>query len=179
MAPKSPVLAALLLVAVAVAAGQVPRCAGLGLGASGSTNASVVISGVVPCSTGKNINVATTPAPFPNAAMQLVCNGRAVTGVTTDGSGSFVMSIPDASKDMLTALMGNQCNVVVTTPLVACDASLAGVAGTLTSPLKFLGISTSSGSGLDLGGIIGLIGQIISGLVGGILNLAPQAFSLV
>ena len=68
MAPKSPVLAALLLVAVAVAAGQVPRCAGLGLGASGSTNASVVISGVVPCSTGKNINVATTPAPFPSEA---------------------------------------------------------------------------------------------------------------
>ena len=64
MAPKNLVLAALLL--VAVAAGQVPRCAGLG--ASSSTNASVVISGVVPCSTGKNINVATTPAPFPSEA---------------------------------------------------------------------------------------------------------------
>lgn len=61
MAPKSLVLAALLT--VVVAAGQVTRCAGLGA----SPNASVVISGAVPCSTGNNINVATAPA-FPSKA---------------------------------------------------------------------------------------------------------------
>ncbi|RLN41142.1 phylloplanin-like [Panicum miliaceum] len=176
MAPKTLVLAAVLLVAV-VAAGQVPRCAGLG---ASSTNASVVISGVVPCSTGNNINVATAPAPFPNAAVQLLCNGRAMAGATADGNGNFVINMPGASKVLLTAIMGNQCNLVVSTPLAACDASLAGVTGTQTSPLKLLGItSTGSGGGLDLGGIIGLILQIISGVLGGILTLAPEAFSLV
>ncbi|PAN49740.1 hypothetical protein PAHAL_9G472200 [Panicum hallii] len=177
MAPKSLVLAAVLL--VAVAAGEVPRCAGLG---ASSTNASVVISGMVPCSTGNNINVATAPAPFPNAAVQLQCNGRVVAGTTADGNGNFVISMPGASKDLLTAVMGNQCKVVVSTPLAACDASLAGATGTLSSSLKLLGISTGGsggGGGLDLGGIINVIVQILSGVLGGIFTLAPQAFSLV
>jgi len=177
MAPKTLVLAALLL--VAVAAGQVPRCAGFG--ASSSTNASVVISGTVPCSTGSNINVASA-APFPNANVQVLCNGNAMAGATatTDMTGKFLMSLPGARKEMLTAIVANQCKLVVNTPLAACDASLAGAAGTLASPLKLLGISTGSDGG-DLGGILGgIIGAIIgiiNGLVGGIINLAAQDFT--
>ncbi|TKV96197.1 hypothetical protein SEVIR_9G413900v4 [Setaria viridis] len=175
MAPKSLVLAALLT--VVVAAGQVTRCAGLGA----SPNASVVISGAVPCSTGNNINVATAPA-FPNATVQFMCYGKAMAGATADSSGNFVITIPGASRDQLTAIMSNQCNLVVTTPLAACDASLAGTSGKLVSPMKFLGITTGSGGGggdLGLGGIISVIIQILTGILSGILNLAPQAFSLI
>jgi hypothetical protein len=114
--------------------------------------------------------------------VQLQCNGRVVAGTTADGNGNFVISMPGASKDLLTAVMGNQCKVVVSTPLAACDASLAGATGTLSSSLKLLGISTGGsggGGGLDLGGIINVIVQILSGVLGGIFTLAPQAFSLV
>jgi len=50
MAPKSLVLAALLIVVV-VSASQLPRGAA-GLGASPNTNTSFVVSGIVPCATG-------------------------------------------------------------------------------------------------------------------------------
>jgi len=75
------------------------------------------------------------------------------------------------------------CKVVVATPLGACDKSLAGATGTLSAPLKLLDITTGSGSGSDLGGLIGgilgLVGQILGGLIGGILNLGTQPFSFV
>lgn len=117
---------------------------------------------------------------LPDAGLQLVCSGKVVASATADGTGSFLISMANVGTDLLGVLMSNQCKVVVTTPLAACDASLAGVTGTLTAPLKLLGATTGTGgSGLDLGGIIGLVGQIIGGLVGGILNLAPQNFSVV
>nr|CAB3500869.1 unnamed protein product [Digitaria exilis] len=175
MAPKSLVLAALLIVLV-VAAGQVPRCSGL---VAASANSSVLVSGVVPCATGNSINAATAPV-FPNAAVQLVCSGTVVARATADGNGAFLISLSNVGKGFVTAMLGNQCKVVVTTPLAACDKTLASATGTLTAPLKLLGIDTGSGSGgLDLGGIIGLIDQIVGGLIGGILNLSTQSFSLV
>ncbi|KAF8728629.1 hypothetical protein HU200_017897 [Digitaria exilis] len=217
MAPKSLVLAALLIVLV-VAAGQVPRCSGL---VAASANSSVLVSGVVPCATGNSINAATAPV-FPSkdthmtynsisilsvksciysgrsisslftfifpchfgratdAAVQLVCSGTVVARATADGNGAFLISLSNVGKGFVTAMLGNQCKVVVTTPLAACDKTLASATGTLTAPLKLLGIDTGSGSGgLDLGGIIGLIDQIVGGLIGGILNLSTQSFSLV
>jgi hypothetical protein len=63
MAPKSLVLAA-MLIAVVVSAGQLPR-GSAGLGASPNTNTSFVVSGIVPCATGNSINLATVPS-FPS-----------------------------------------------------------------------------------------------------------------
>ncbi|CAN6300973.1 unnamed protein product [Urochloa humidicola] len=173
MAPKSLVLVALLVVVV-FAADQVAAA----LGASPQINSSVIISGIVPCATGNFINAATAPA-FPNAAMQLMCGSNVVAGTTADGNGAFHISLVNVRKDLLTALVDNQCKVVVVTPLAACDKSLATATGTLTAPLKLLGIDTGTGGLVDLGGIIGTIVQIVSGLIGGILNMGTQAFSLV
>ncbi|KAF8721087.1 hypothetical protein HU200_023503 [Digitaria exilis] len=207
MAPKSFVLAALLIVLV-TGGGQVPRCAGLGAAASATTN-SVLVSGVVPCATGNSISAATAPVfpgkdthmtyilyyllsyililaylRFPlsywsgrtDAAVQLVCSGTVVASATADGNGAFLISLSNVEKGLVTAVLGNQCKVVVTTPLAACDKTLASATGTLTAQLKLLGIDTGSGSGLDLGGIIG---QIVGGLIGGILSIGTQSFSLV
>ncbi|CAL4930897.1 unnamed protein product [Urochloa decumbens] len=179
MAPtKSLALAALLVaVAVAVGAGQVPRGAAA-LGAS-AQNSSVLISGIVPCAAGNSINAATAPA-FPNAAMQLVCGSNVVAGATADGNGAFFISMVNVPQNLLTAVVGNQCKVAVVTPLAACDKSLAAATGTLTAPLKLLGIDTGSGGDLGgLGGLIGLVVQIVGGLIGGILNMGTQSFSLV
>ncbi|OEL24150.1 hypothetical protein BAE44_0014831 [Dichanthelium oligosanthes] len=174
MAPKSLVLAALLV--VAAAAGQVPRCAGLGAIA----NTSVVVSGMVPCAAGNSINMAMVPA-FPNAGVQLVCGSNVVDSATTDANGVFVIKLVYVAKNLLTAIMGNQCKVVVVTPLGACDKSLAAATGTLMAPLKLLGINTGTGgsSDLGLGGIIGVVTGIISGIIGGLVNIVTQSFSLV
>ncbi|CAN6325269.1 unnamed protein product [Urochloa humidicola] len=172
MAPKSLVLVALLVVVVS-SADQVPAA----LGASPS-NSSVLISGIVPCAAGNSINAATAPA-FPNASLNLVCGSKVVTVATADGNGAFLISMANVSKDLMVGVLGNQCKVVVVTPLAACDKSLATATGTLTAPLKFLGMDTGSGGGLDIGGIINLITGIVSGLIGGILNMGTQSFSLV
>lgn len=116
--------------------------------------------------------------------MQLVCGSTVVGSTTTDSTGAFLFSQTSASKDLIAAVLGNLCKVVVVTPLGACDKSLAGATGTLSAPLKLLGITTDSGSDLGglgalVGGIVGLIGQIIGGLIGGILNLGTMNFSFV
>ncbi|GJN07922.1 hypothetical protein PR202_ga25795 [Eleusine coracana subsp. coracana] len=169
MAPKSLLLAALLLV------GLVP------LGAQAAT-ASVRITGVVPCSAGSSIDV-TKVSVFPNAGLQLVCSDKVVASTTADGTGSFLISISGVGTELLAVLLGNHCKVVVITPLAACDASLAGVTGTLTAPLKLLGAAatgtTGNGGILDLGGILGPLVQIIGSIIGGILDLGTQAFTLV
>ncbi|KAL6648183.1 hypothetical protein ACP70R_012407 [Stipagrostis hirtigluma subsp. patula] len=181
MAPKSLVLAALLL-AVVAAVGQVPRGAeaGTNAAAAASPSTSVLISGIVPCAAGTSINVATVPV-FPNAGVQLVCGGGVVAGATADGTGAFHISLGSVGTDLLTALLGNQCKVVVITPLAACNAALAGATGTLTAPLKLLGATTAGSSGSDnpLSGIIGVIIGLVGQIIGGILNLATEPFSLV
>ncbi|KAG8063422.1 hypothetical protein GUJ93_ZPchr0003g17418 [Zizania palustris] len=109
----------------------------------------------------------------------MLCAGRVVGGATADGSGAFTINMGTLNATMLVSLLGNQCRVVVTTPLVACDVSLAGVAGMLTAPVQLLGDSGGSGALGGLGGIIGLIVQILSGLLGNIINIIPSSFSLV
>ncbi|KAF0913602.1 hypothetical protein E2562_023713 [Oryza meyeriana var. granulata] len=134
-----------------------------------------LVTGVVPCSAGSSINVASVPA-FPNAAVKLECGGRAVAGATADSSGAFAINLGTLTAATLMPLLNNKCSVVVTTPLAACDASLAGVAGMLTAPVQLLGGSGGTGG---LGSIIALVAQIISGLLGEILNIVPLPFSLV
>ncbi|KAL6902180.1 hypothetical protein ACP4OV_005056 [Aristida adscensionis] len=178
MAPKSLVLAALLLLLLVAAAGKGAE-ADTSAGAGATASTSVLIAGKVPCAVGTSINVLTVPV-FPNAAVQLQCGGQVVAGATSDSTGAFLISMTSVPPTMLAALLtGKQCNLVVNTPLGACNQALAGAAGTLTAPLKLLGASTGTGSGSDpLGGLIGLIGQIIGGLIGGIVNLAPASFSV-
>ncbi|VAH52436.1 unnamed protein product [Triticum turgidum subsp. durum] len=120
-----------------------------------------------------------------DAAVQMVCGRDVMASATTDGSGTYTMNLGPATSSLLAPLLGNQCKVVVVTPLAACNASLASVTGTLTAPVQLLGIDTGSGSGSGssglggLGGLIGLIGQIVGGLLGGILNIIPLPFSVV
>ncbi|EMS52488.1 hypothetical protein TRIUR3_00966 [Triticum urartu] len=174
MATKSLLLAALLVLAVSLA----PH----GTEAAGKQPPLAMISGVVPCSAGNSINAATVP-PFPNAAVQMVCGRDVMASATADRSGTYTMNMGPATSSLLAPLLGNQCKVVVLTPLAACNASLASVTGTLTAPVQLLGIDSGSGSGSGglggLGGLIGLIGQIVGGLLGGILNIIPLPFSVV
>ena len=115
----------------------------------------------------------------------MVCSGRVVAGAKADERGAFTMNMGTVTSSLLAPLLGNQCKVVVVTPLAACNASLASVTGMLTAPVQLLGIDTGSGTGSGsgglggLGGLIGLIGQIVGGLLGGILNIIPLPFSVV
>uniref|UniRef100_A0ACD5WY86 Uncharacterized protein n=1 Tax=Avena sativa TaxID=4498 RepID=A0ACD5WY86_AVESA len=172
-ATKNLPLAALLLLLVAVS--LAPH------GAEANKAPLALIAGVVPCSAGSSINAAAVPA-FPNAAVQLVCGGKVLASTKADRSGAFTMNLGTVTTSLLAPLLGNQCKVIVVTPLAACDASLASVTGTLAAPVQLLGDSGSgSGSGGlgGLGGLIGLIGQIVGGLLGGILNIIPLPFSVV
>ncbi|XP_044460403.1 phylloplanin-like [Triticum aestivum] len=171
MATKSPLLAALLVLAVIMA----PHGA-----EAGKELPLAIISGIVPCSAGNSINAAVAP-PFPNAAMQMVCGRVVMASGMTDRSGMYTMKMGLATSSLLAPLLGNQCKVVVITLLAVCNASLASVTGTLTASVQLLGIDSGSGSGIlgGLGGLIGLIGQIVGGLLGGILNIIPLPFSTV
>ncbi|XP_020195025.1 phylloplanin-like [Aegilops tauschii subsp. strangulata] len=171
MAAKSLLLAALLVVVVSLApcsaeADKQPPLA--------------LVAGVVPCSAGSSINVAAVP-PFPNAVVHMVCGGRVMAGTKADERGAFTMNMGTVTSSLLAPLLGNQCKVVVVTPLAACNASLASVTGTLAAPVQLLGADSGSGGGGlgGLGGLIGLIGQIVGGLLGGILNIIPLPFSVV
>lgn len=114
-----------------------------------------------------------------DAGVQMVCGSKVVTGGTADGRGAFLINLGPVTPAMLASLLGNECKLVVTTPLAACNVSLADATGTLTAPLQLVGADGGSlGSG-GLGGLIGLIVQILSGLLGGILNIVPMPFSLV
>ncbi|XP_008655466.1 phylloplanin [Zea mays] len=157
MAPtKSHVLLAALLTVVA-AVGQTPRAAeGFNIPGLGSMlNPIPVVAGVVPCSIGSSINPALVPG-FPNANVQLMCGGTVVANATTSITGSFILTPVNATLGLFSSMLGGQCNVVVTTPLVACNASLAGATGTLTAPLQLLG----SGTGIAGGGSSTIIATI-------------------
>uniref|UniRef100_A0A0D9VTV3 Phylloplanin n=1 Tax=Leersia perrieri TaxID=77586 RepID=A0A0D9VTV3_9ORYZ len=164
----------LLFVLVATAIGVAPH----GADAAAARAVTGLVTGLVPCSTGSSINAASVP-PFPNAGVQMVCGGRAVGSATADGTGAFTINMGPLNATMLMAMVGNQCKVVVTTPLAACDASLAGVAGTLMAPVQLLGGTSGTGGLGGLGSIINLVVQILSGLLGNILNIVPLPFSLV
>nr|TKV96195.1 hypothetical protein SEVIR_9G413700v2 [Setaria viridis] len=164
MAPKNLVLlAALLLLAAAVgpAVGLIPSLSGIG-------NPVGVASGVVPCSIGSAIDVAAVP-PVANANVQAVCGSTVVANATTDSSGAFTIIM------VLNSLLSSQCRAVVTTPLVACNVSLAGTNGTLPAPLQLLGSVTAVGS--IVGTILGIPVTVISGILalfGGVFSFVPN-----
>ncbi|XP_044406829.1 phylloplanin-like [Triticum aestivum] len=108
----------------------------------------------------------------------MVCSGRVVAGAKADERGAFTMNMGTITSSLLAPLLGNQCKVVVVTPLAACNASLASVTGTLAAPVQLLDADSGGGLG-GLGSLIGLIGQIVGGLLGGILNIIPLPFSVV
>ncbi|CAL4931114.1 unnamed protein product [Urochloa decumbens] len=143
MAPnKSLVLLAAILLVAAV--GQVRSALPAGLLSSPPStainNPIGVITGVVPCSIGNNINVTAVP-PFANAMVLVVCGNTTVASATTNGSGTFVINLGpllNMTTAVVTCLLTNQARVVVTTPLAACNVSLTGANGTLGAPLQVL-----------------------------------------
>ncbi|KAM0831744.1 hypothetical protein ACQ4PT_065330 [Festuca glaucescens] len=139
MATKSLLLAALLVLAIGLAPHGVAADKQLPL---------AIISGIVPCSAGSSINVAAVPV-FPNAAVQVVCGGTVVGAAKADSSGAFTINLGTVSTPLLTYLLGKECKVIVVTPLVACNVSLASVTGTLAAPVQILGADSGS-SGLGV-----------------------------
>ncbi|KAL3332520.1 hypothetical protein AABB24_032875 [Solanum stoloniferum] len=141
------ILAALIATPIVVA-----QLGGLLGGLLGSIN----IDGVLFCSLNGKIDIlngATTPI-FPNASVQLRCGaGNVVSSTTTNGSGAFSLVL-NPVQNILSSLLSN-CNIVVTTPLSTCNASLPS-AGVLQSPL-----------------------QIVGRTAGGLVNLATGVFQLI
>ncbi|KAH0781908.1 hypothetical protein KY290_001506 [Solanum tuberosum] len=109
----------------------------------------ISIDGVLFCSLNGKIDVlngATTPI-FPNASVQLRCGaGNVVSSTTTNGSGAFSLVL-NPVQNILSSLLSN-CNIVVTTPLSTCNASLPSV-GVLQAPLQIVGRTT--------GGLVNLV----------------------
>ncbi|TMW80995.1 hypothetical protein EJD97_012939 [Solanum chilense] len=124
------ILAALIATPVAVAQ--------LG-GLLGGLLAPTSIEGVLFCSLNGKIDVlngATTPI-FPNASVQLRCGaGNVVSSTTTNGSGAFSL-VTSPVQNLLSSLLSD-CNIVVTTPLSTCNATLPSV-GFLQAPLQIVG----------------------------------------
>ncbi|PVH32727.1 hypothetical protein PAHAL_9G471900 [Panicum hallii] len=73
-------------------------------------------------------------------------------------------------------LLSGQCRVVVATPLLACNVSLAGVTGTLTAPLQLLN-STTGGGGIPTT-ITTIFGWDVT-VINGVLCLIAGLFSSV
>ncbi|GJM98287.1 hypothetical protein PR202_ga15280 [Eleusine coracana subsp. coracana] len=94
MGLKCLVVAAVVLVVTVV--GLVLR--GVEKGTRAGTN--VLISGIVPCSTGSTIDMAAAPA-FAHASLQLECGGKMVAGATTDDAGAFQINLGIVGTDLL------------------------------------------------------------------------------
>ncbi|KAK1407016.1 hypothetical protein QVD17_38626 [Tagetes erecta] len=84
------------------------------------------ISGTVPCSVTGSIAVNGTnrPPPFPNAVVQLSCDGSVRATAITNETGAFTMTVSrNQVPNDLNALLSS-CMVVVATPLSTCDPTL-------------------------------------------------------
>ncbi|KAJ4722155.1 phylloplanin-like [Melia azedarach] len=95
------------------------------------------IQGTVFCTANGNMGVNGTATPvFPNALVQLQCNGNIVSSATTNGSGIFSIVL-DPLQYVLSSLLTN-CSLAVNTPLANCNAKSPAV-GALVSALQFIG----------------------------------------
>ncbi|KAM0005142.1 putative phylloplanin [Helianthus debilis subsp. tardiflorus] len=96
------------------------------------------ITGNVSCSLSGNIvvNGTTITPPFPNALVQLICRRDVISSTITNGVGGFSIIVTDSEVRLATLL--RSCNVVVASPLSACNASLPS-SGSLQSPLELVG----------------------------------------
>ncbi|CAN6295158.1 unnamed protein product [Urochloa humidicola] len=139
---------------------------------SSLSNVIAIINGTVPCSTGSNINPASV-LPFPNATVQLVCGTATVASATTGSTGivTFILGpISNLTLPVIDALLRGRCTAVVATPLVACNASLQGVTGTLTSSVQLLNVT----SGL----VVDILGNTVT-IVNGVINLVTVFFTFI
>uniref|UniRef100_A0A1J3FVJ0 Phylloplanin n=1 Tax=Noccaea caerulescens TaxID=107243 RepID=A0A1J3FVJ0_NOCCA len=105
---------------------------GGGGGGLGGLFGAINILGIVRCS----VNADASAPVFANAGVQLRCGQNVVSTSTTNGAGVFSMVL-NPLQTLLPTLLSN-CQVVVTTPLSTCNASLPSV-GQLLSPLTFVG----------------------------------------
>ncbi|XP_031745340.1 phylloplanin-like [Cucumis sativus] len=95
------------------------------------------IYGMLYCTIDGSVIYGEITPTFPNAAVQMQCGaGTVVTSVKTDATGNFSIFL-DAPRLMLLYVLTN-CTLVVTTPLVDCNAALPSF-GTLVSPLQLIG----------------------------------------
>ncbi|XP_022685513.1 uncharacterized protein LOC101753269 [Setaria italica] len=183
MAPKNLVL---LAAAVGPAVGLIPSLSGIG-------NPVGVASGVVPCSIGSAIDVAAVPGVacqlllatyyiyisvriyISLTLMLLRCYPFRCIGPARRQRAGGVRSVLSLPSGVLNSLLSSQCRAVVTTPLVACNVSLAGTNGTLSAPLQLPGSVTAVGS--IVGTILGIPVTVISGILalfGGVFSSVPN-----
>ncbi|CAK9318512.1 unnamed protein product [Citrullus colocynthis] len=108
------------------------------LGIVGNLLSLIKIQGTVFCTANGNIGINATATPiFPNASVQLRCgNGNIVSTTTTNNMGTF--SILLNPSEFLVSLIAERCNIVVTTPLSNCNATLPSIGG-LLSRMDFAG----------------------------------------
>ncbi|KAF5816341.1 putative phylloplanin [Helianthus annuus] len=99
-----------------------------------TAGASFNISGIVLCSTDSSVyNVATPTPPFPNATVQLLCDGNVIASTTTSESGGFSFLV--RLQATLTTVLAS-CKVDVVTPLSACNATLPSTSPSLEASLR-------------------------------------------
>ncbi|KAE8647115.1 hypothetical protein Csa_021742 [Cucumis sativus] len=95
------------------------------------------IYGMLYCTIDGSVIYGEITPTFPNAAVQMQCRAETVvTSVKTDATGNFSIFL-DAPRLMLLYVLTN-CTLVVTTPLVDCNAALPSFS-TLVSPLQLIG----------------------------------------
>ncbi|KAB9740954.1 hypothetical protein FH972_027064 [Carpinus fangiana] len=128
-------LALFVFLVIAVVAAPLPRAQSQPV--SGLFNLSL-INGTVFCSV--NGSIGANGTVFPNAVVRLQCGaGNIVSTTITDGSGMFVITLdPRQLLQFLVSSLVADCNLVVVTPLVTCNANLP-IGGVLQSPLQLVG----------------------------------------
>ncbi|KAI3756599.1 hypothetical protein L1987_56421 [Smallanthus sonchifolius] len=92
------------------------------------------ISGIVSCSVNASVNGTTPPPPFPNATVELSCDGTVLASATTNQSGAFTISV---NALQIPTILTSSCKLVVATPLSTCNATLPST-GSLQAPLQIV-----------------------------------------
>ncbi|PON62027.1 Phylloplanin [Parasponia andersonii] len=123
------------------------------LGGLGNLLGLINIQGTVFCTVNGRIGVNGTSTPvFPNALVQLQCNGNVVSSATTSNSGVFSIFL-NPLQFLLSSLLSD-CKLVVNTPLSSCNASLPST-GVLVSLIQILGNTVSGLLNITNLGLIG------------------------
>ncbi|WOH04323.1 hypothetical protein DCAR_0623732 [Daucus carota subsp. sativus] len=149
MAPRNSTLFLGLIVAISAIKAAAPSNAiVISLENPASVTDMIVIRGILY----RGINVTLSPngivPPFPNAPLKLMCGNRTLANTTTDMMGIFgftlVPRIQNEIGDLTNFLVApsSNCTVVVTTPLVSCNATLPST-GNLVSRISTSGVILS------------------------------------
>ncbi|KAJ3699855.1 hypothetical protein LUZ61_003560 [Rhynchospora tenuis] len=125
-----------VLLAMLMFAGIVSPIAHAQLGGLiGGLLTSFSVTGIVPCNVGNSLNSSTFNV-FPNATVQFRCGSTIIATTTTNSTGGFQIVTGSLLTNLVDLL--RKCNILVTTPLVTCNASLP-TDGNLASPLTTVG----------------------------------------